>query len=157
MDILELIVGDESRAGFRITFWLHPPPPAVNDSTTEDIREDEDAPLRKSLLRLRPGNILLLTNVALSSWRGNVYGQNLGRRFARGNATGLSVLSDVESPQVVSGGGRPSMTVVEKWRRVRDWSAEFVGGVRRVEEVGGDGGAKGRGKERVMLPPDTQD
>ena len=102
MEIIDLTVGDETRAGFGISFWLAP----------ADSQHNALDDLRKVLSRLRAGDVVLLKNVALACWRGCVFGQSLSRKFAR-NSTSVAVISDGESD-----------TKVEKVNR---WARDFVG------------------------------
>lgn len=138
MEIVDLLVGDETRAGFSVSFWLPP-----LDSHRPSVPDGED--LRPILQSLRGGDVVLVSNVALSVWRGAVYGQSLGRRWAR-NCTRVVRIGDAEVERGVSLG------VKGKLARVRDWREEFVG-----RTTGGKG--KGKGKRKVReeeLPPDSQ-
>ncbi len=65
MDLVEILVGDETRAGFGITIWLVP-------ERTAYVRQQIEVDVRAKLASLRPRDILLLRNVALSSFRGSV-------------------------------------------------------------------------------------
>lgn len=143
VEILDLLVGDETRAGFSISFWLPPvdsQEPRVNKGVGEDIRG--------ALESARPGDIVLIQNVALSVWRKAVYGQSLGKRWAR-NSTRIERIEDgaVQKEAVLPFG------FVGKLGRVRGWRDEFVG--RRAPK-----GPSRQGKRKFEaedLPPDTQD
>ncbi|KAK4958768.1 hypothetical protein LTR10_003564 [Elasticomyces elasticus] len=148
MDLQELLLGDETRAGFGVTFWLTP-----TDSQTRQQRDQRDD-MRAQLSELRSGDVVLVQNVALSAFRGVVYGQSLSRRFAR-NSTGVSVVDGGEVGQGGEEFGLP-MGVKGKFERVRKWGDDFVGRTRRpaltmpsAVRVGGDGFGE-------QLPPDTQ-
>ncbi len=84
--------------------------------------------------------MVVVNNVALSAFKGCVYGQSLSRRFAR-NSTSISLIGDVH------GAGALRL----KLERVQEWTADFVGVATRRP-------AK-KEKERQVdaLPPDTQD
>lgn len=145
MEILDLVVGDETRAGFSISFWL-PPVESQNSHTSRH----EAGELRAALQSLRSGDVVLVRNVALSVWQSAVYGQSLGRRWAR-NCTRVERVEDGnrEAERALPFG------VVAKLARVRDWSEGFIGrpGVAR-KTIG-----KGK-RKRIMeeeLPPDSQD
>lgn len=137
MDIVELLVGDDTRAGFGVTFWLSPddgrpplPPRAPEDS------------LRAAVCALRPSHVVLLRNVALSAYRARVYGQSLGGRLGRSGTTVAVIRRESGYP--------PSFAA--KLRRVRDWADRFVG-MRPA-----DGGERSRGRtDEEFLPADTQD
>lgn len=147
MEIVELTVGDETRAGFRISFWLHPT--TTNDSNGDGRLPEYDSNLRRTLQHLRPGNVVLLRNVALSAWKGVVYGQSLNARF-RGSRTSVTVLGDDEESCDFS----PS--IVAKLKRVRGWVRDFVGEPGKRSSFEGGGVVLKRRREEE-LPPDTQD
>lgn len=137
MDIIEVIVGDETRAGFPITFWLAPL--ESQHKAADDLRE--------KLRDLRPGDVLLLQNIALSSFRNCVYGQSLSKRFAR-NSTLVTLMGD-ETTSPLPGNASA------KLQRVQGWISDFVGldtkpGDAMLSTQGGTG-------MRCELPPDTQD
>lgn len=141
MEILDLLVGDDTRAGFSISFWL---PPV--DSQKSHANDSED--LRLTLQTLRAGDVVLVTNVALSVWRGAVYGQSLGKRWAR-NSTRVAKIEDAEVERGLSVG------VKGKLAKVRSWREDFVGrdaSVRRSTRV-----KASKRKREEELPPDTQD
>ncbi|KAK3620938.1 hypothetical protein LTR56_023074 [Elasticomyces elasticus] len=148
MDLQELLLGDETRAGFSVTFWHTP-----TDSQTRQQRDQRDD-MRAQLSELRSGDIVLMQNVALSAFKGVVYGQSLSRRFAR-NSTIVTVVDAGEVGQAGDGFGLP-MGIRGKFGRVRKWGDDFVGrtgrtgvGVKRAVGVG-------RGGDGEVLPPDTQ-
>jgi hypothetical protein len=143
MEIQDLLVGDDTRAGFSVSFWL---PPA--DSQQSRIKSHDNDDLRNSLQSLRPGDVVLVRNVALSVWRNAVYGQSLGRRWAR-NCTSIHRIEDGAgaTERALPFGG------MGKLAKVRDWRDDFVG--RRPTRQRGN---KGKGIATIDgdLPPDTQ-
>ncbi|KAF2159670.1 hypothetical protein M409DRAFT_29836 [Zasmidium cellare ATCC 36951] len=143
MDIVEVLVGDDTRAGFSISFWLTP---VDSQRPFQSVAKDS---LRGKLSDLRIGDVILVTHIALSAFRNNVYGQSLSRRITRNN-TSLTVLSDH-----VGGLSGPNATKLEK---VRNWTRNFVGKGHRAEdspEMLRSSTAKRRRSE-MELPPDTQ-
>ncbi|KAE9962755.1 hypothetical protein BLS_010056 [Venturia inaequalis] len=74
IDLVEMIVADETRAGFQISFWL-PVDPEKKDAT------------RKTLKELKPKDLILLKNVALHVWNGTVFGQSLRKGWAKTETT----------------------------------------------------------------------
>ena len=163
VDLVNAIVGDEGRAGFPIAFWCVP---------TESQRAGlggEGVALRAMLARLRVGDVILLRQVAVRSWRGVVQGQSLGG--ARGPRTVARLLwrngerrLEVGDPAAAvydsedleddyAEGGR----LWERTREVRRWAQRFVGPARPGH---GHGPATRKTKyqrldERDRLPDDT--
>ncbi|KAG7130181.1 hypothetical protein HYQ45_010895 [Verticillium longisporum] len=141
LHVLELLLGDDTRAGFAVTFWL----------SAADMEASSSL-----VLRLRRRDIVMLRDVALHVFRGKVYGQSLRRGRtkvsllhrggARGEGAGCYSGADLRR------GGHPQ---VDKTRRVRDWVLRFVGGGDEEGERGAGGDkAKRRGWDRP--PDDTQ-
>lgn len=141
--LVEVLVGDETKSGFAITFWI---PNNINDSP---------------LAGLRPQDVVLLQNVALNVFMKKVYGSSLRkdmtkvhllyrRKLDRGDQGGYYSARDLGA-----GNGNPQL---DKTRRVREWVLNFVG---TGSGTGGGGkGRGGKGKAPVrpwdMPPPDTQ-
>ncbi|GAB7327823.1 hypothetical protein MBLNU13_g11619t1 [Cladosporium sp. NU13] len=142
MEILDLLVGDETRAGFSVSFWL---PPADSQGTRAAKSETDD--LRATLQSARPGDVVLIRNVALSVWHKAVYGQSLGRRWAK-NCTRIERIDD----GALHKGTVLPFGFVGKLARVRGWRDEFVG--RRTV---GKATRSGKRKFEEELPPDSQD
>ncbi|KAI4088462.1 MAG: hypothetical protein LQ344_006043 [Seirophora lacunosa] len=150
VDLIEMIVGDDTRAGFGVNIWLppdhHPPPPL----------QQQQLHLGEQIRHLRPRDVVLMRNVALTSFRGKVYGQSLRRgmtsvevvwrsRVEAGERKGLFERWEVEK------GGKG----MEKVGRVREWVLRFVGGGGGKGDRDG-GGKDGGGGGRRILPADTQ-
>ncbi|KAH6842997.1 hypothetical protein B0I37DRAFT_208856 [Chaetomium sp. MPI-CAGE-AT-0009] len=136
--LVEVLVGDETKAGFAITYWL------PSDSI-------EDSPFAG----LRPQDVVLIQNVALSVFAQKVYGSGL-----RKGLTKVHLLYRLKLDPLDAGGyystsdlssARSAHPQLEKTRRVRDWVLNFVG-------RGGHNGAKPDPKPRWDRPPadDTQ-
>ncbi|OAT11798.1 hypothetical protein BDBG_07223 [Blastomyces gilchristii SLH14081] len=68
-DVVELVVGDETRSGFQITCWLS----LKGGESGDGAKQGLDGSIRG----LRPRDIVLFRSVALNSFRGKVYGQSL--------------------------------------------------------------------------------
>jgi hypothetical protein len=152
MDIVELIVGDETRTGFGVTFWL----PA-----SEDVSGSGDDGPGQEVAGLRPRDIVLVRSVGLSSFRERVYGQSL-----RKGLTKIDLLHRQSIDASDPGGMYSSKAIITaskdnsplmKVQRVREWLVNYVGvGTHRV---GGDPGGMLRGHRLLHprhLPPDTQ-
>jgi hypothetical protein len=130
MDIIDITVGDETRAGFSISFWLVP--------VESQLKPVDD--LRNVLSKSRTGDVVVVNNVALSAFNGCVYGQSLSRRFVK-NSTSISLIGDAQG----TGASRA------KVERVQGWTMDFVGAVTRRPA------AKNGSTHMDALPPDTQD
>ncbi|TKA65255.1 hypothetical protein B0A55_11385 [Friedmanniomyces simplex] len=146
MEILELLLGDETRAGFGVTFWLAPVDSQQAKQQQQHHQRDD---IRSALQQLRAGDVVVAQNVALSTFNGCVYGQSLSRKFAR-NSTTITALTGEEVVVAVQG----FMGMKGKFERVQKWADDFVGRTRRPG-VGVRGVGTGRGGVEE-LPPDTQ-
>lgn len=140
VELIEALVGDETKSGFAVNFWL---------PSSQSLEGD----LRSAVQGLRPQDVVLMRNVALSSFRGKVYGQSLRKgmtkvhllyrnRIDRADAAGCYNAADLAFGEVAS-------PQVEKTKRVREWVMRFVGA----------GAGQRNGKRKLLhetLPPDTQ-
>ncbi|KAL9130646.1 MAG: hypothetical protein Q9217_001216 [Psora testacea] len=126
VELVEILVGDNTRAGFGINVWL-PSPPSNESNRIYTSRSAEEG-LRIQVLRLRPQDIILARNVALGSFKGSVYGQTLRR--------GMTTL-DLLYRNAVDGdderGAYRTRDVdqavdpfVGKVKKVKDWVMQFV-------------------------------
>lgn len=153
VELVELLVGDETRTGFTVSMWL-PREMHVNwKDGAQEKPEGSRSFLRRSLKAVQTRDIVLLQNVALSSFRGKVHGQSL-----RGDVTKIDTLfrkkvGDKEpvgcytAQNLRMATGKDSQ--IMKVKKVRDWMLDFVG-----DEPAGAGKKKGR---RVrLMPDDTQ-
>ncbi|KAJ5532518.1 hypothetical protein N7494_009070 [Penicillium frequentans] len=144
LDIIELVVGDETKAGFGVNFWL---PASVPADQTAAKAEKTDG-LGRSLARLRPQDIVLLRTVGLSSFRDQVYGQSL-----RGGMTQVDLLhrSSTDAGELDKVPTNVQGDLPQKVRKVREWILRFVG----TDGVGGTSPGMPE-TQRGRLPPDTQ-
>ncbi|KFY17287.1 hypothetical protein V492_00776 [Pseudogymnoascus sp. VKM F-4246] len=151
VEIVELLVGDETRSGFGINCWL------PLNVVSRPVGGHPD--LRTSLSGLRPQDIILVRNVALSSFRGKVYGQSLRREVTKVDLLFRNRIDREDEGGCYSSRdlgntiGNDTHPQVAKTIRVREWVLRFVGhgagAMRRTDE----------GKVEVVneqLPPDTQ-
>ncbi|KAI7238092.1 hypothetical protein KC330_g2752 [Hortaea werneckii] len=87
-DLIEILLGDETRAGFSATFWFlpesestrpchHPPVKSRGGGVNPRDANEESKHRRRNLLSLRAGDVVLIRNLALSVFKGGVYGQSL--------------------------------------------------------------------------------
>ncbi|KAJ5482716.1 hypothetical protein N7539_006162 [Penicillium diatomitis] len=163
MDIVEMIVGDETRTGFGVNLWLTV---ATAHLKTSSATPQADH-VRRALAMLRPRDIVLLRNVGLGSFGEQVYGQSL-----RGGMTRVELLSrqpvdatdlvgivtaDQLLPRLSQHDPPPHCQVdplLRKVSRVRHWIRQFVG--EPVSEGGGCTGMSRIQRGFLRLPPDTQ-
>lgn len=158
LDIVEMVVGDETRTGFGVTFWL----PSSSRRSGENCSDMDE--LGRSLDGLRPRDIILLRMVGLSPFQERVHGQSL-----RKGVTQVNLLYRKQADITDRGGiygvrhlnaNRDDIDpVVDKVRRVRKWIQCFVGADTAPEPAGGDGSARMRAVKggQTLLPPDTQE
>ncbi len=117
LSLVEILLGDDTRSGFSVTFWL-----------ADDSGGNSDATAR-TLHQLRRQDVVLLQNVALHVFRGKVYGQSLRRGqtrvhllWRRRGSGGCYSSRDLAAGR--DDGGNPQLG---KTARVRDWVLRFVG------------------------------
>jgi len=74
--LVDVCLADETRAGFRVALWL---------------KADAQVQVQvQALASLRPGDVLLVKNVALAQWRGKVQGRSLGATSVVAAAAGVA-------------------------------------------------------------------
>lgn len=158
IELVEMMVGDDTKSGFSVSMWL-PREMRVNwKDGAQEKPEGARSTLRRNLKALRPRDIVLIQNVALSSYRGKVHGQSL-----RGDVTKVDLLFrkkvqeddktgcySVQNLRMATGRDQQILKV----RKVRDWLVEFVGDASAKERKKGRGSAF-HSKDR-LLPDDTQ-
>ncbi|KAK8038006.1 hypothetical protein PG994_014773 [Apiospora phragmitis] len=138
--LIELLVGDETKAGFSVTFWL-----AANG----DTESETDATLRD----LRRRDVVLLRNVALSEFKTKVHGHSLRKgltkiqllyrqRLDEEDEGGFYSIRDLSSKSAT----HPQLL---KTARVRQWVFDFV-----AQPVYTGEGNNKQGLRRWELPPD---
>ncbi|KAH8697607.1 hypothetical protein BGW36DRAFT_427562 [Talaromyces proteolyticus] len=143
-DILELVVGDETKTGFGVTFWL-----PVNDTHKRKITESNET-FASTLHGLRSRDIILLRNAGLSFFQDRVYGQSLRKDMTKVDLLHRQPLDVTDSGGIWSATRILSAEKEDKLRykvkQVRDWMVNFVG----VKAQAGNSRVGG------ILPPDTQ-
>ncbi|KAG4034247.1 hypothetical protein MFRU_003g02200 [Monilinia fructicola] len=137
VSLVEMLVGDETKSGFSINFWL-------SGKGKEEVR--------RSLDSLRVQDVVLVKNVALGSFQNRVHGQSLRKdmtkvwllyreKIDRRDVGGCYGKGDVGGKEAADG-------QLAKVRRVRSWVEGFVGVVKPLR--------RGVKRAREELPPDTQ-
>ncbi|KAB8336992.1 hypothetical protein FH972_021296 [Carpinus fangiana] len=112
VDLMELTVGDDTRAGFQVTFWLDKP--GLHPRVGEDMR--------RPLASLRPGDVVLIRNVALTQFKGQVHGQS---RWT----TNIRTLYRWDQPIDLTkpDGGNKAISAAEmRLQAVRGWTRRFI-------------------------------
>lgn len=156
MELYEITVADDTSSGFKVTFWIRPPRKSNNDQSNAQQK------LLQTLENLRVGDILLLRNIALTSFRDTVHGQSLNPSIARARTT-IDVLMKGTGVYVGKMEGLPE-AVVQAFQRVKRWAKTHVaaadGGSRKRRDT--STGRNARGKRKTVssptddsLPPDT--
>lgn len=130
MNVTEIIVGDETRAGFRINIWTIP------QAQTECQRDS----FRHIVDTIRHGEILAILNLALKTYGGAVYGQTLGWRIAREPTTFFRM------PKALA-----FLARTNKLHALREWSRQFVQAPALPEATLQDQ----QQTRRTLLPPDS--
>lgn len=110
LSLIEVVVGDDTAAGFAVTFWLA-----------------ADQLHAAAVARLRRKDVVLMENVALHVFRGNVYGQSLRRGLTRFSLLWRSDGSGHYSTRRLDRDAAAEHPQAQKARRVKDWVLRFVG------------------------------
>jgi hypothetical protein len=153
MELYEITVADNTSSGFKVTFWLQPPRKSNNEHSNV---------LLQTLECLQVGDILLLRNIALTSFRDTVYGQSLHPSILRAR-TVVHVLMKNTGILVRGLDGLPE-GIVEAFKRVKRWARTHVAindGGSRKRRCSPTGRNVTERRERAnsihdeSLPPDT--
>jgi len=91
--VLEMLVGDETSAGFGVTFWVDVAQEESQGLATRGEAGEARDELKESLQGLRKGDVVLLRNVALSDFQKVVRGNSLGRLRRGGGGRGGNATS----------------------------------------------------------------
>ncbi|KAL4891863.1 hypothetical protein BDV59DRAFT_181103 [Aspergillus ambiguus] len=184
LDLVEMVVGDETRSGFGVTFWL-PPPEAAAVTGKDNVETKAGHELRRTLATLRPRDIVLLRMVGLSTFRERVYGQSLrkgittvellhrqrvdvtdvgGRysakrlRLHQGPTAPLSANAEYSGADGGNGAAdakKEDDLPVVKTSKVREWIRRFVDWA--PEAAGGERESLQTKRGPILLPPDSQE
>ncbi|KAL4778159.1 hypothetical protein BJX76DRAFT_352823 [Aspergillus varians] len=150
LDLVEAVVGDDTRTGFGVTFWL---PPSDGKVGTHGCGDGAGEELRRSLRLLRPRDIVLLRTVALGCFQDRVYGQSLRRGLTkidllhRQQVDAFDTGGIYKLRDILSHAAKNDDLSLMKARKVHEWIRQFV-----PDSAGG--GNKTR--RVVTLPPDSQ-
>ncbi|TAQ87431.1 hypothetical protein B7494_g4270 [Chlorociboria aeruginascens] len=143
VELVEVLVGDETKSGFGVNFWL---------SSGQE--------LKLVLEGLRPQDVVLMRNVALSCFRGKVYGQSLRKGMTKVHLLYRNRIDKTDlggcyhAADLV--GGNAVNRQVEKTGRVREWVLRFVGVGVGVGNRPKNVGNRAFEVMKEILPLDTQ-
>ncbi|KAF1832254.1 hypothetical protein BDW02DRAFT_600119 [Decorospora gaudefroyi] len=118
MNLWEIVVADDTYSGFKVTFWLRPP------GASNKQQAHAQSPLLQTLQSIKVGDILLLRNIALTSFRDTVFGQSLNPAITRAR-TDIDVLMRSNGVSFGQLGGLAA-PVVETFTRVKRWARVHV-------------------------------
>ncbi|KAL7924647.1 hypothetical protein ACQKWADRAFT_285544 [Trichoderma austrokoningii] len=110
LSLVEILVGDDTKSGFGVTFWL------TNDQATTG-----------QISKLRRQDVVLMENVALHVFRGKVYGQSLRKNLTRVNLLWRSEGGGYYQSRDLAQPAAAKHPQQEKTRLVKDWVLHFVG------------------------------
>lgn len=158
MNLWEVTVADDTRPGFKVTFWIRP----LRESNNEQTRTTNL--LLQTLGSLKVGNILLLRNIALTSFRDDVYGQSLNPAISRAR-TSIDVLMNNLGGSVGPSSGLPAAAVdtfarVKKWARTHVAAESVAPRKRKGDTLRGDRYSRRSCRSHDhdnSLPPDTME
>lgn len=109
MSLTEVLVGDDTAAGFAVTFWL----------------SSQDA--SATITKLRRQDVVLMQNVALHVFRGKVYGQTLRKGLTKVDVLWRRDGSGCYSSRTLSKITPKTHPQRQKASQVKDWVLRFVG------------------------------
>ncbi|KAJ4371375.1 hypothetical protein N0V83_004592 [Neocucurbitaria cava] len=147
MHLWEVTVADDTRSGFKVSFWIRPPRESNNEQTNAQTL------LLQALERVKVGDILLLRNIALTYFRDTVHGQSLNPSITRAR-TSIDILMKRNGASVGQASGLPG-NIVERFNKVKRWA--------RIHVATDSAGSKKRkarhshSEHDESLPPDTME
>ena len=159
VELVELLVGDETKSNFAVTMWL-PKELRVgwrdrSDSPSHSPADACRSALRRSLKTLRPRDVVLLQNVALTTYKGKVAGASLKGEVTKVDLLHRKQVDDDDEEGVYSKSTlrKPIDPQIKKVKNVRDWLVEFVG---EEGEARARKGKRGKMVGGMRVPDDTQ-
>ncbi|CEI60961.1 hypothetical protein FVEN_g2400 [Fusarium venenatum] len=115
LSLIEILLGDETKTGFAVTFWL----------------EESNAACAE-ISSLRRQDIVLMQNVALHVFQNKVYGQSLRRGMTKVSLLWRRDGSGLYSTRDLSKRGQMHPQL-QKAKKVKDWVLRFVGAAAGVK------------------------
>ena len=143
-DLVEILVGDDTQNKFSISIWLKSSAllSLTSEGTTQPSIEIDNQ--RSTINMIKTGDLLLMENIALATWKGCLYGHNLRNRI--GNIE--TKIHIVKRKQLDSSSFSNLPTRIAK---VTNWAMEHVGSVRNYPDNTED-----ESHLLTHMPPDTQ-
>ncbi|KAH7093150.1 hypothetical protein FB567DRAFT_168127 [Paraphoma chrysanthemicola] len=156
MDLHEMTVADDTRSGFKISFWLRP----SNETSFAQVNPQHR--LLHTLQHIGVGDIVLLRNIALTSFRDTVHGQSLNPQISRARTT-IDVLESRNGRAVNQPTNLPA-PILAALKRLQRWSKSYIAvtETRSKRTIDASDSLQKSGKRRFAgslcddtLPPDT--
>lgn len=124
VELVELTVADDSKSGFGVSIWL------PHDQLTNAKSGQEDD-LRSRVTSIRPRDIVLVKNLALTSFQKKVHGQSLRKANTTLDLLYRSVVDSHDEPGAYSlrelGGNDTNDNQLCRVKEVKEWVMSFVG------------------------------
>ena len=150
IEMIEMVVGDETQPAFRISVWL---PYGIKAGT-------EAASLNSTVRRLRPHDIILANNIGLCAFRDIVHGQSLRRDLTslqilhRPGTHGANCQGYYSAAEFQS--GNSSDPCLQRARAVKDWLIGYVAPHGATSAAGPRRTRRNSTDHYETLPLDTQ-
>ncbi|GKU03816.1 hypothetical protein FLAG1_04726 [Fusarium langsethiae] len=109
LSLIEILLGDETKTGFAVTFWL-----------------EESSVVSAEISTLRRQDVVLMQNVGLHVFQNKVYGQSLRRGMTKVSLLWRRDGSGLYSTRDLSRRGQMHPQL-QKAKKVKDWVLRFVG------------------------------
>lgn len=153
MNLRELTVADDTKSDFIVSFWRRP-----------SNKQDAENPITQALDRVQVGDVLLLRNIALNTFRDKVYGQSLNPFISRARTT-VDVLTNDACISTRQLAALPA-PVAAAVTRLRKWANLHIAPSAAWSRKRKGGGESNQPAKRAagnvcvhyeILPPDTPD
>lgn len=148
--LVEMLLGDETKSGFSVTFWLSSAKSGGQDNGKE-------SPTETVLRNLRRQDVVLLRNVALGTFSKKVHGHSLHNNMTKVHLLHRRKLDPTDDCGLYTAREMASRKrthpQLAKAKKVWEWTIDFVGGSEHL------GKRKTRSRSVrgwEMPPPDTQ-
>lgn len=124
VELAELTVADDTKSGFGVSIWLPQDQPS-------NSRKTQEQDLRSKVTSIRPRDIVLVKNLALTSFQKKVHGQSLRKANTTLDLLYRSVVDSNDEPGAYSlrelGGNDTNDVQLCRVKQVKEWVMSFVG------------------------------